>query len=110
MIPFVYPRILDLKEEYLNTSLKFKKNNSQKTILIAPTWGKSSITDNCIEIILKELIKENFRIIFRPHPISLDIKENFILKLKKEFFGKVFFELDVSNTLYLIRFGDPWAD
>ena len=101
LIPFGYPRILDLKEEYLNTSLKFKKNNSQKTILIAPTWGKSSITDNCIEIILKELIKENFRIIFRPHPISLDIKENFILKLKKEFIGKVFFELDVSNTLYL---------
>ena len=47
------------------------------------------------------MIKENNRIIFRPHPISLQQRKDFVLKLKKKFVGKVFFELDVSNTLYL---------
>ena len=101
ILPFGYPRILDLKDEYQNLFNKNRKIKTKKTILIAPSWGKSSITEYCLEDIFSELIKEDLQIIFRPHPISLIQNKDIITNLKKNFNNKVFFELDVSNTIYL---------
>jgi YidC/Oxa1 family membrane protein insertase len=101
IIPFGYPRILDLKEEYLSLSYKNNQNSKKKNILIAPSWGKSSITENCLEEIFVELIKADLQIIFRPHPISLIQNRDIIINMKKKFSNKVLFELDVSNTIYL---------
>jgi len=102
IIPFGYPRILDLKQEYLiNNQKKTKNTNVEKTILIAPTWGKSSITEQCIEEIFNELIKEKYKIIFRPHPISLERNKVLINNLVKKYKSYVFFELNIAETQYI---------
>ena len=101
VLPFGYPRILDLKKEYLDNSVNVKNKRTQKTILIAPTWGSSSITETCLENLFQQLVLMNHKIIYRPHPISLSENKNYILKMKNKFRDKIIFENDISKTNYL---------
>lgn len=41
---------------------------SEKTILIAPSWQKDNIMDSCIEKLLDELKDTGYHVIVRPHP------------------------------------------
>lgn len=43
-------------------------NDSQKTILIAPSWQKDNIVDLCLEEILNNLKGKDYKVIVRPHP------------------------------------------
>ena len=101
VLPFGYPRILDLKKEYLDNSVNVKNKKTQKTILITPTWGSSSITETRLKNLFQQLVLKNHKIIYRPHPISLCENKNYILKMKKKFSDKIIFENDISKTNYL---------
>lgn len=57
---------------------KKKKNNKEKTILIAPSWQKDNIVDLCLEDILNELKNKKYKVIVRPHPQHVrHMKEKF---------------------------------
>jgi len=102
IVPFGYPWILDLKKEYLINNLKKTiKRKNQKTVLIAPTWGKSSITEQCIEKIFNVLIKEKYKIIFRPHPETLKRRKILIDSLVEKYKDYICFELNIGNTQYI---------
>lgn len=45
-----------------------KKDNQKPQILIGPSWQQDNIMDSCIDNILDSLLKENYKIIVRPHP------------------------------------------
>lgn len=42
--------------------------NPKKIILIAPSWQKDNILDSCVENMLDQLCKTDYKIIVRPHP------------------------------------------
>ena len=89
-----YPRL----EEIYNISNSGKFLNKNKTILIASSWGKNSITNLCIDKILENLINSNYKIIYRPHSMSL-IKNNGIIKnILKKFRKYKNFSIDKSNS------------
>ena len=90
-----------MKKEYLDNSVNVKNKKTQKTILIAPTWGSSSITETCLENLFQQLVLMNHKIIYRPHPISLSENKNYILKMKNKFRDKIIFENNISKTNYL---------
>ena len=54
ILPFGYPRLIEMKKNY-----KFIGNKIKKFVLIAPTWGEWSITNLCLEEFLY-LIREDF--------------------------------------------------
>ena len=69
-----------------------------KTILIAPSWGKNSITDLIIIDLISILLRGNFNIIYRPHKMSF-VQNNKIIKLVQSKFSKnKLFNIDTSNS------------
>ena len=64
-----YPLLDDLVAGYEKMCKENpKKDDENKTVLIAPSWQKDNIVDSCLNEIL-DLIKDmNFNIIVRPHP------------------------------------------
>ena len=89
-----YPRLEEIYK--INNLGKFLNKN--KTILIASSWGKNSITNLCIDKILENLINSNYKIIYRPHNMSL-IKEGGIIKnISKKYNKYKNFSIDESNS------------
>ena len=77
-----------------------KNGSDTKTILVAPSWQEDNILDLCIEELLDELVKTDYRIIVRPHPQYLRFGMDRLLALEG-LYGKyenVTFQKDFSST------------
>ena len=97
LLHFGYPRILDMKEEYKNQlTVKHKT-----IILIAPTWGKWSISETCIDSLFDNLLKFNYELIFRPHPITVSKNNRLLLDLRSKYKDKVKFQYNINSTKFL---------
>ena len=57
-------------DELLKSKKVTKPKNKQKTILVAPTWGRSSLLNKVGFKPLQLLIDAGFKVILRPHPQS----------------------------------------
>ena len=56
-----------------------------RTVLLAPTWGPSSIFQKYGGKIIDELVKTGYHIIIRPHPQSFSAEKALMDKLMKEY-------------------------
>ena len=88
-----YPRLDQLISEFNIYSSK-KLNNKINKILIAPSWGPSSLTITQIEDIVKNLLDNNFEVIVRLHPMTLNNDKNIKKKLLEKFNTKEKFYFD----------------
>ena len=71
-------------------------NTKDSTILIAPTWGKSSLL-NTYNTKLFDMLADNYsRIIVRPHPQSLQVESDFIEYLQDYCSNKKNIEWDTN--------------
>lgn len=80
------------------------REDSRKTVLIAPSWQKDNILDSCIEVMLDQLVTTKYQIIVRPHPQYVRHFEGRIdaLAAKYEKYGVVFQKDFSSNkTVYM---------
>ena len=68
-----------------------KEENHAFTVLVSPSWGKSSLLSRYGEKLLDPLVKTNWRIIVRPHPQSLLVE--------KEIIDKLFAKYNKNNNL-----------
>jgi YidC/Oxa1 family membrane protein insertase len=84
----------------------FLKNNinpiklEKNTILVAPSWNYSSrnfLTTSCEELI-KCLINNEFKVIFRPHPEHHKRNKDVLKKIKKNFLGNKNFIFDSNSS------------
>lgn len=83
---------------------KLKKNftpksstNSQKTIIIAPSWQKDNIFESCIHDIMNELLQTDYKVILRPHPEFTKRFPRKIESLKSKY--KNAFQLDFATEI-----------
>ena len=56
-----------------------------RTVLLAPSWGKSAILSRFGGAILEALLKTDYKIIVRPHPQSFTSEAELMDKLMKQF-------------------------
>lgn len=77
-----YPLIDEMRRQYKQSS---HKENIRKKILIAPSWQKDNIVDNCLETILDELKGKDYEIIVRPHPQEVRLKQDYMTMLKAKY-------------------------
>lgn len=67
-----------LLDDMIKDYEKNKVQNSEKTVLIAPSWQKDNIVDICLNEILESLKQEDLKVIVRPHPQHVrHMKEKF---------------------------------
>lgn len=93
-----------LLDQMIEDYEKNKKQNKEKTVLIAPSWQKDNIVDLCLDELLDELKGHDYKIIVRPHPQHVrHMKEKFE-GLKKKFANddKIEIQTDFSsnNTVF----------
>jgi YidC/Oxa1 family membrane protein insertase len=75
---------------------KFEKN----TILVAPSWNYSTrnfLTNDCEELI-KSLVNNEFKVIFRPHPEHYKRNKDALRRIKKNFLGNKNFVFDNNSS------------
>ena len=65
------------------------KSNTIKTILIAPSWGSSSINDFDLKVLIKNLIL-NYRIVIRFHPMHLKKRKKFMKEVAIKYPSVIF--------------------
>lgn len=63
-----YNLIDEMISNYERNSQINNNNNNNKTIMIAPSWQEDNIMDSCVEELILELLKTDYKIIIRPHP------------------------------------------
>ena len=61
----------------------YKKQFSQTTVLVAPTWSTASLFENGINELLDALEKTDYRVIIRPHPEFLKRRSSLAKTLKE---------------------------
>ncbi len=59
--------------------------NETKTILLAPSWGKSAILTLYGEKIIEALLKTGYHIVIRPHPQSMTSEKELLDRLMKAY-------------------------
>ena len=62
-----------------------KTNNDIPVVLLAPSWGESSILNRYGSSIIDELINTGYKIIIRPHPQSYSSEKEMLEKLIKKY-------------------------
>ena len=83
----------------LKNSLNTK--NYSDEILVAPSWNYNEkyFINEDFYIIIDNLIKNNFNVIFRPHPEHFKRSKNFINKIRETFIGKKHFFLKEPENI-----------
>lgn len=69
----------------LGTDMTLKDPEHRLTVLLAPSWGKSSILCRYGDKIINELLKTGYYIIIRPHPQSMISDQKIIESLRSSF-------------------------
>ena len=95
LVEYGYPKIDTLIEK----KKLFKSKNKKKTVLIAPTWGDSSIVKSCLVKIIKILLDKDYKVMLRLHTMSKKYDKNVVKYVKKNFLNKknFFFEEENKN-------------
>ena len=89
LLSFGYPKLDSLIENHKDNFIENKKK-----ILIAPSWGKSSIIKSSIFKIIDILLDKSFHIILRPHTMSYRYDKKIIEELEIKYNENKNFEID----------------
>lgn len=84
-------------------SLAKKENYLKKNILFAPSWypDNPNYYDDNYTLLISEIIKNNFKVIFRPHPEYFKRFETEFLKFTKNFSDTSNFIVNTDKSNYL---------
>ena len=82
LLQWGYSLLDDMRREY---DAREKKENEQKTILIAPSWQDGNIVESCLDELLNRLKATGYKVIVRPHPLHVRHMPEKMESLKKMF-------------------------
>ena len=93
-----HPRLEEVMEQGRRADRRSGRSDD-RTVLIAPTWGETSIFNTCGRALIAILLDAGFRVIMRPHYQSIRQTPEVIHALRKAFEGRDRFE-------YIDRMGE----
>lgn len=74
-----------------------KPSNSNKVILLAPTWGPESFLYKIGDELIQSLIDTGYDIVFRPHPQSFTADKDILDSIRERFDGCTNFSWNTDN-------------
>ncbi len=92
-----YYRLEKIHAEYQEYLAKKVDDDSRKLVLIAAGWQDDNILDTCADDLIISLLKEDFEVVFRPHPMTIEKKPELLNALKGRFAKEEHFQLDVKT-------------
>ena len=97
LVKFGYPHLDNLLEKNLNKTLEH--DNKKMNVLLAPSWSNNGIFEKFSEDIIEILLENNFKVIFRPHPMSQKHSKKKVKEIFKKFSEEDEFsmECNISN-------------
>tara|TARA_B100001540_G_scaffold317257_1_gene349693 strand:+ start:764 stop:1924 length:1161 start_codon:yes stop_codon:yes gene_type:complete len=96
LIKFGYSHLDNLMEMHHQEQSKSHLNKKKYTVLMAPSWGSDGIFETLSENIIEILLKNDYKVIFRPHPMSQKHSKKKIEKISKKFFQNNDFSLETN--------------
>jgi YidC/Oxa1 family membrane protein insertase len=104
LIPVGYYRLEQLLFRISESDRPDPARLQEPTIIIAPSWGPNSILEALGCDIIRLLLKENYRVVVRPHPATTRRCPELIESIEAEFSESTSFELQTNvadrETLY----------
>lgn len=92
-----YSHLDNLIKKYSRKCEEIKKNDENKTqILLAPSWGKNGLFEANIEEIVDILLDSQYKVILRPHPMSIKLSQKKIKSIEKKFLSNSNFKLEID--------------
>lgn len=100
MIKAGYPR--------LDTLAKKERTNQGVTphsILLAPTWGSTSISNTCLELVVTKLLELKIDLVYRPHPMTVKNDRHLIKGIESLFANHEHFSVntDIGQDQFLLE-------
>jgi hypothetical protein len=89
-------KIYNQHKEYLLG--KKEADSAGKLILIAPGWHETNILNVCAEELVHSLLVEGFKVVLRPHPMTIMESMRILEKLRNKFANAHNFYLDVETV------------
>ncbi len=96
LLPSGYTHLDDLIKKYAEERDLVNKENNQNQILIAPSWGEAGLFETIIEEMIRELLDAKYKVILRPHPMTLKLSKKKVDKIRKLFSTNVDFKLETD--------------
>jgi hypothetical protein len=90
-----YPRLQELMDEVAQLTAAATAP-AQKTIIIAPSWGKHGTLEVCGIELIKVLLAAGYQTIVRPHPMTTLHNRQLIAQIDAEFSAKPNFSLQLD--------------
>jgi YidC/Oxa1 family membrane protein insertase len=102
VIPMRYEPIFDLalNTKHIPVDPRHTAEDEKLSILIAPTWGNSSLIESGVaEDVLAVLLENNFAVTLRPHPETSKHKPLLVTELSKRFrdYQDLTIDLDIES-------------
>lgn len=98
LIEFGYNHLDNLIKKYSKKDDLHTKEKNKIQVLIAPSWGKNGIFETVIEEVIHILLESNFKVIFRPHPMTQKKFKKKISSIHEKFFSNPNFTLEQNIT------------
>lgn len=93
-----YYRLEKIHAEHFALRAKQEETNTQPLALIATGWQESNILNTCAGELVSSLLKEGFKVVFRPHPMTIAKSPGRLDALKKEYKANSDFRIDTETT------------
>ena len=90
-----YYRLERIRAAYKQKML-LSRQESKKTVLVAPSWGEKNIFEFCGEQLISILLRSGYAVIARPHPETVKRSPKLIDQLESEFGAHSQFTLEKS--------------
>ena len=92
-----YSNLDNLIKKYAikNKEIKMIEKN-QIQVLIAPSWGKNGLLETIIVDVIDILLDSGYKVILRPHPMSVKLSQKKIKFIEKKFLPNHNFSLELN--------------
>ncbi len=82
-------------QEYLS---QLSRSESRKLVLIAAGWQESNMLNTCADELIKSLLREDFEVVFRPHPMTIAKMPGRLASLAEKYAAHNQFQIDTETT------------
>ena len=85
LIRYGYSHLDNLLEKYSKRILLPKNNENKLHILLAPSWSDDGLFENISEKVIDILLREGYKVTFRPHPMTQKKSKKKIDRMMEKF-------------------------